>query len=153
MRFLLLLTLLCACAAPRASGGDDDDSANDDDAAPTEPSVDESQIVASLEHSASSQCPDPMGLITLINPLEEDIDFNLGQGPNVNGGSILTFDDHELAEGEPGTPFSTGTLPADSTYAVYVAFNCSDLVSSGTAIVGSLNLVGYELELFVEVLP
>ena len=153
MRLLLLLTLLCACTAPRSGGGDDDDSATDDDDAALEPSVDESQILASIVHSDSSPCPDPMGWITLINPLADDIDFNLGQGPSVNGLSILAFDDHALDEGEDGRPFSAGTLPGESTYDVYVAFNCSDLVSSEAAIVGSLNLVGYELELFVEIAP
>ena len=102
MRFLLLLTLLCACTTPRGGGDDDDSGSDDDDAAATEPWVDDDSVIASLEHGGASPCPDPMGWITLVNPLAEDIDFSVGQGPNVNGASILTFSPAALGEGDEG---------------------------------------------------
>ncbi len=148
----LLALLLTACPGARGGGGDDDDSASDDDdAAPTEPTVDDSDITPSIQHGEDDPCPHPMGSIELINPLETEVDFTVGQGPNVNGGSVLTFADHELADGEGGNPSYLGTLPADSTFVVHVAFDCSDLTTTSTTITGSINLVGYEVELDIEV--
>ncbi len=151
MRFLLLLTLLCACTTPRGGGDDDDSASDDDDAAATEPWVDDDSVIASLTHGGASPCPDPMGWITLVNPLADDIDFSVGQGPNINGASILAFSPAALGEGEEGNPTYLGTLPANSSFDVHVAFNCSDLTSSSTLIAGSLNLVGYEVEVAVDI--
>ena len=153
MRFVLLLSLLFACGGPRGGGDDDDSASDDDDAAATDPWVDHADVLADLGHGEDDPCPDPMGWITLVNPLAEAVDFSVGQGPNVNGASILTFADHALGSGEEGSATYLGTLPPESSFAVHVAFNCNDLVSSATLIAGSLNLVGYEVPVSVTVEP
>jgi hypothetical protein len=153
IRALLLCVLLLPACAPRgSSGGDDDDSvADDDDATPDAPWVDDADVVAGIEHGPADPCPHPMGSITLHNPTADAVDFSAGQGGNVNGLSVLTFNDEELGPGEPGQPSWLGTLPGGASFTVHVAFDCSDLVSTPTTITGSIDLVGYEVALTIDV--
>jgi hypothetical protein len=156
-RFLMILglCLLLGCPSGRSGGGDDDDdsaSMDDDDATSSDPHVDDADIIASITHGEDDPCPHPMGSLTLVNPLEEEVDFSVGQGPNVNGLSVLTFADHELADLEGGNPSYLGTLQPQSEFLVHVAFDCSDPVTTTTTVTGSINLVGYEIDLSIDVL-
>lgn len=150
---LLLSLLLVACPSGRGGGGgDDDDSAggDDDDATPEGAWADDSEVLASITHRADDPCPHPLGTLWLRNPTDEALDFSVAQGGNVNGQSVLTYSD-EPFDGEDGEALWLGTLPAATDFALNVGFNCSDLVSTTTTITGSINLVGYEVAIAIDV--
>ncbi len=150
----LAIALSTAACTSRGGGGDDDDDSgrsNDDDATPAAPWVDDADVLDAIDHGNTSPCPHPMGWITLHNPTDGAVDFSVGQGGNVNGLSVLTFNDEELAPGEAGNPSYLGTLQGGGDFVVHVAFDCSDLASSATTITGSINLVGFEVPLQIDV--
>jgi|GEM_PF-4157997 len=147
---ILLALLLFACSPGRGGSGDDNDSAGDDDDTPEGAWADDSEVLAAITHGPGDPCPHPLGQLTLRNPTDEDLDFSVAQGGNVNGLSVLTYSDQPF-DGEDGEPLWLGTLPAGTDFALHAGFNCSDLVSSSAAITGSINLVGYEVEVEITV--
>ena len=112
--------------------GDDDDSAvgdDDDDGDP--PSVDDGDLITPLEHFfGASDCPTPMGWLTLVNPGNSPVPYDVTAGTNGNGTQVIEVSLEELEPGEEGETTLSGQVPPSTSLPIYVAFNCADTAAN-----------------------